>query len=85
MLENAFIDLSLDICIPELDMQLFPENPLSAPHRTTTLQIIIGSYRHTIAHYRQITGIYMAFNIKHVYRYRRFPDKVGLFTTDYRR
>ena len=63
----------------------FPQNPLPAPHRTTGLQIITGNYRLTTTHYRQITGIYMAFTIKDVYRYRRFTDKVGLFTTHYHR
>ena len=62
-----------------LEMQLFPQNPLPAPHRTTGLQIITGNYRLTTARYRQITGIYMVFTIN-VYRYRRFTNKVGVFT-----
>ena len=68
-----------------LEMQLFPQTPLPAPHRTTGLQIITGDYRLTMTHCRQITGIYLAFTIKDVYRYWRFPDKAGLFTVDYRR
>ena len=55
------------------------------PHRTTRMQIITGDYRLTSAHYRHITGIYMAFTIKNVYCYRRFTDNVSLFTADYRR
>ena len=67
-------------------MQLSLQNPLPGPHHTTTgLQIIIDNYRLTTAHYRQITGIYMVFTIKDVYRYRQFTDKAGLFTADYRR
>ena len=38
-----------------------------------------------MAHYQQITRIYMTFTIKDVYRYQRFTDKTGLFTADYRR
>ena len=68
-----------------VEIQLFPQNPLPAPHGTTRLQIFTGSYWLTTAHYRQITGIYMAFNIKDAYGYRQFTDKAGLFTTDYRR
>ena len=54
------------------------------PITGTALQRHIpNNYRLTTAHYRQITGTYMAFNIKDVYRYRRFADKVGIFATDY--
>ena len=66
-----------------LEMQLFPQNPLPALHRTTELQIITGNYRLTTAHYRQITGIFMVFTIRDVYRYRRFTDQAGLFTADF--
>ena len=38
-----------------------------------------------MAHYRQITGTYVAFTIKDVYRYRRLTDKAGVFTADNRR
>ena len=68
-----------------VEMQLFPKNPLPAPHRTTSLQIITGHYRLTIAHYRQITSICTAFTIRDVYRYRQFTGKIGLFTANYRR
>ena len=54
-------------------------------HRTTRSQRIAGNYRLTMAHYRQITGIYMAFTMKVVYRYRLFTDKASLFTAYYRR
>ena len=70
---------------PQQEMQLFPQNPLPAPHRPTGLQIITGNYRLTTAHYRQITGIYMTFTIKDIYRYRRFTDNARLFTADYHR
>ena len=66
-------------------MQLFPQNPLPAPHHITELQIITGNYRLTAAHYSQIADIYMTFSIKDVYHYRRFTDKAGLFTAYYRR
>ena len=49
-----------------LEMQLFAQTPLPAPHRTTRLQIITGNYRLTTAHYRQITGIHMTFTINNV-------------------
>ena len=68
-----------------LEMQLFLQNALPAPHHTTGLQIITANYRLATAHYQQITGIYMVFTIKDVYRYRQFTDKAGLFTADYRR
>ena len=61
----------------------FFQNSLPAPHRTTRLQIITGKYSQT--HYQQITGIHTAFTTKDAYRYRRFTDSVGLFTTDYDR
>ena len=61
----------------------FSSKPITgtAPH--TGLRIITGNCRHTTAHYRQITPIYVAFDIKAVYRYWRFTDKAGLFTTYY--
>ena len=65
-------------------MQLFPKTQ-PAPRCTAALQIITGSYRLTTAHYRLITGIYMAFTIKDVSRCRRFTDKAGQFTAEYRR
>ena len=68
-----------------LQMQLFPQNPLPAPHRTTRSQMIAGDYRLTADHYRQINVIYMALTIKDVYYYRRFTDKAVLFTADYGR
>ena len=43
-----------------------------------------GLYRQTVTHCGQITSIYMAFTIRDGYRYRRFTDKAGPFTTDYR-
>ena len=64
-------------------MQLFPQNPLPAPHRPTGLQIITGNYRLTTAHYRQITDIHMTYYkgylpLPAIYRqrwsiYRRLP------------
>ena len=63
----------------------FSQIPLSAPHRTTGLQIITSNYRLTMTNCWQITSIYMVFTIKDIYRYRRFTDKAGLFTADYRR
>ena len=68
-----------------LEMQLFPKNPLPVPHRTTSLQIITSNYRQTMAHYRQIPGMYMGFTIKEFRRYWRFTDKPGLFIAYYRR
>ena len=61
-----------------------PPKPITAtaPHRRIANT---GNYRLTTAHCRHITGIYMAFFIWDVYRYRRFIDLAGLFTTDYRR
>ena len=67
-----------------VEMQLFPRNPLPAPHRATGLQMITGNYRLTTAHYRQISGIHLALTIN-VYHYRQFTDKAALFATDYRR
>ena len=49
---------------------------------------IANNYRQLPAHYgslKQIIGIFMAFIIKDAYRYRRFTDKVGQFTTGYHR
>ena len=60
----------------------FPQSPLPAPHCTSRLQIITGNYRVTMAHYRQITSIHLAFTVYDAYRYRRFTDKAGLFTAD---
>ena len=68
-----------------LEMQLFPKNPLPVPHRTTSLQIITSNYRQTMAHYRQIPGMYMGFTIKEFRRSWRFTDKPGLFIAYYRR
>ena len=66
-------------------MQVFHPKPITgtAPHCR-----IANNYRQLPADYDlllQSTGIYMAFTIKDVYRYRRCTDKAGLFTAYKRR
>ena len=68
-----------------LEMQIFLQNPLPAPHRITGLQIITGNYRLTTAHHLQFPAFMWLSLFNDVYCYRRFTDKAGLFTAEYRR